>query len=477
MKKVWITTTIFFLIVFLAWYLVIRLGQKHIQPEKAANTSSSPIQPGKKFPQYWSKNGQPIMLLGGSIEDNLFQIPNLEEHLDLLQAAGGNYVRNTMSSRDEGNLWAFAKNEDGLYNLNQWNDKYWERFDRFLQACAKREIIVQIEIWATFDFYRDNWNVNPFNSVNNVNYTAERVQLPTVVSSHPTWTENNFFWSVPTQENNLRLLHFQQRFVDKLLSYSLNHDNILYCMDNETSVTSEWGKFWSLYIKKVAREKGKQVYTTEMWDPWNLDHVVHRETFDHPEIYDFVDISQNNHNSGDVHWENGLQQNKRLKSINALRPMNNVKVYGNDGGRHQTTQNAIESFVRNVLFGAASVRFHRPTSGQGLNEIAQPVIKSMRSYVDRSDFFNAIASNHLLSDRSENEAYCRAIEGQEYAIYFPNGNEVTLRTEQESGSMSIQWLDILTAEWSVPRELSIVDSQATIQAPNQKNWLAYITYN
>ena len=85
-----------------------------------------------------------------------------------------------------------------------------------------------------------------------------------------------------------------------------------------------------------------------------------------------------------------------------LRPLNNVKVYGNDGGRHKTTQNAIESFVQNVLFGAASTRFHRPTSGQGLNESAQHVIKSMRSYIDQSDFFNAIPSNSLLSEREVN---------------------------------------------------------------------------
>ena len=87
----------------------------------------------------------------------------------------------------------------------------------------------------------------------------ERVHLPIEVNSHPIMVENNFFWSVPSQESNLRLLEFQQKFVDKLLSYSLKYDNILYCMDNETSVTSEWGKFWSLYIKKVAKEQSKQI--------------------------------------------------------------------------------------------------------------------------------------------------------------------------------------------------------------------------
>ncbi len=414
------------------------------------------------------------MLLGGSVEDNLFQLKNVESQLDLLQSVGGNYVRNTMSSRDDSNLWPFHKNDDGLYDLRKWNDDYWKRFDNFLQACADRDIVVQVELWATFDFYRENWLVNPFNPKNNVTYSAERVNLRTEVNSHPTFRENNFFWSVPSQESNLFLLDYQQRYIDKLLSISLKYNNVLYCMDNETSVTSEWGKFWSLYIKKVAQENGKQIYTTEMWDPWNLDHVAHRETSDHPEIYDFVDISQNNHNSGDNHWDNGLKQINRLKSNNTMRPLNNVKVYGNDGGAHQTTQNAIESFTRNVLFGAASTRFHRPTSGQGINETTQAVIQSMRSYVKKADFFHGSPANDLLTGREENEAYCRAIEGKEYGIYFPKGGEVKLQIDAKKPQISIEWLNILEATWTEKSIINPSNKRLTITSPAGENWLAFI---
>lgn len=64
-------------------------------------------------PWYWQYKGEPVMLLGGSVEDNLFQIPDLEKHLDLLASVGGNYVRNTMSSRDPGNVWPFARGLNG----------------------------------------------------------------------------------------------------------------------------------------------------------------------------------------------------------------------------------------------------------------------------------------------------------------------------------------------------------------------------
>jgi len=38
--------------------------------------------------RYWSYRSRPVVLLGGSVEDNLFQIPDLAEHLDCLAAAG-----------------------------------------------------------------------------------------------------------------------------------------------------------------------------------------------------------------------------------------------------------------------------------------------------------------------------------------------------------------------------------------------------
>jgi hypothetical protein len=413
-----------------------------------------------------------MMLLGGSVEDNLFQIKGLEEHLDLMASVGGNYVRNVMSSRDEGDAWPFHQQEDGRYDLSKWNGEYWKRFENFLQETAKRDIIVQIEVWATFDFYRDFWEVNPFNPKNNINYDSRRSKLPESVDTHPTFTENNFFRSVPSQMSLARVLWFQQQFVDKMLSYSLLYDHVLYCMDNETSVTSDWGKYWAKHLQKKARQAGKEVYTTEMWDPHDLSHPFHAETFDNPDIFPFVDISQNNHQSQDAHWNNGIEQIKRLEEIDAVRPVNNVKIYGNDGGAHKTTRDAIENFVKNVLMGCASARFHRPTSGQGLNETAQAVIRSMRELTDRMDFFDGLPNNELLQGRESGEAYCRAVPQGEYAVYFPEGGEIELDLSGFKGEPSLVWLNVLSSEWSeeeFPNKENI-----KLTAPDRDHWIVLI---
>lgn len=431
----------------------------------------------KQHPQYWSYQGKTLLLLGGSVEDNLFQIDQLEEHLNMLAEAGGNYVRCTMSSRDQGNVWAFAKNEDGLYDLNTFNEEYWNRFERFLRLTAERDIIVQIEVWATFDFYRDIWEVNPFNPKNNINYDTRRSKLAEVVDSHPIYTENNFFRSVPSQMSLFKVLEYQQKFVDKLLEHSLAYDHVLYCMDNETSVSADWGSFWSDYIKKVARQKaGKKVYTTEMWDPWDLDHIAHRSTVDHPEIYDFVDISQNNHNRGEQHWNIGLRQMQRIQQSEHPRPVNNVKVYGADGNKFKhNNQDGVERFVRNVLLGAASTRFHRPESGLGLSDTARMVIQNLRKAVEMYPHFEAGPCNHLIKDRSENEAYLRAREGEAYLLYFPEGGEVELDLSSLGDEAVLQWIPVLSREsWPAKTKME-VSALSTLRAPDAGNYLLLIT--
>ena len=423
----------------------------------------------KDNPRYWQYKGKPILPLGGSVEDNLFQIPNLKEHLDLLKSVGGDYVRCTMSCRDEGNVWQFKKVGE-LYDLEKWNEEFWRRFRTFLELTAERDIIVQIEIWATFDYYRDNWEVNPFNPKNNITYTFEETGLPEVVDSHPVRTENSFFWSVPKEDNQQMVLKYQQRFVDKMLSYALQYGHVLYCMDNETSVTPAWGEYWATYIKAKAEEAGTTVETTEMWDAWDLSHAQHRATLSHPEIYSFADISQNNHQRGEAHWNNAQ---KIRAGLSPVRPLNNVKIYGADQGRFGNTRDGLERFWRNIIGGMASSRFHRPPSGQGLNENAQAHIKSARMLTDSMDMFTCKPHNDLLSNRKENGAYATANPGKEYAVYFPNGEPADIDLSHAHGNLTARWLDIPGSRW-VQEETLEGGGTVTLSPPGTDHWAVHI---
>lgn len=441
---------------------------------KAASLPADRIRPSAENPRYWSYNGRTVLLIGGSIEDNLFQIEELEHHLDVLVAAGGNYIRNTMSSRDPGNVWPFDRRADGLYDLDRLSDDYFGRFERLLELALERDIIVQIELWDRFDFVREPWLENPYRPANNATYSPAQSGLENEYPRHPNENENPFFRTVPANENNVLVLGYQQAQVDRMLDISLRFPNVLYTMDNETNGTPEWGAYWADYILRRAADEGVEVYTTEMWDNWDIRADQHKHTLDHPHRYGFADISQNNHNSGDVHWER-LQWARDYVST-YLRPLNNVKIYGADSGRFGSSRDGIERFWRNVVGGAASARFHRPESGIGLSGAAQTSIRSARLFAERFDLFRAVpdADGSLLSDREGNEAFLSRIPGEAYAVYFPNAGSVSLDLGDATGTFAVHWLDVPWSQW---RRGPNVEGgrRVALRTPDAGHWVVVLT--
>ncbi len=436
---------------------------------------SARIRPWAQNPFYWEYGGRPVLLAGASDDDNLFQWPDreLSEHLDRLAAAGGNYVRNTMSDRkDRGwEEYPFQRLESGKYDLSQWYPEYWRRFQRFLDWTEKRGIIVQIEVWDRFDSSTQYWPPHPYNPANNVNYTFEQSGFAPEYPDHPGRNRQPFFFTTPRQRNNAVILPYQQRFVEKMLSYSLRHGHVLYCMDNETNGEEEWGRYWAQFIRERARQAGVDVYLTEMWDDWNLRAERHRRTLDHPELYDFVDMSQNNHNKGDGHWYNALWVRGQL--LDRPRPINTVKTYGADGNKFgHTDQDGVERVIRHVLAGFASVRFHRPPAGLGLSPKSEAVLRALRlleSLVKPWELEPAPPA--LLDGREEAEAWAAHVPGRAWAAYFPAGGRVELQTPP--GRFTIRWIDA-DAGRSGPGAMAEGHGWLELSAPSRGNWIAVV---
>ncbi len=432
------------------------------------------IQPYAKNPRYWQYHGQPVLLLGGSEDDNLFQLPNLREHLDAIRAAGGNYIRNTMSDRpDHGfEAYAYARGDDGKFDLTKWNDEYWTRFENMLRWTHERQIFVQIEVWDRFDFFGDNWKAHPFNPTNNVNYTAEQSGLAARYPDHPGQNKQPLFFTTPQQRNNRLLLEIQQRFVDKMLSHALKYDHVLYCMDNETSADEAWGAYWAEFIRAAAAKTDRPVYLTEMWDDWNLQGPHHRRTLDHPERYGFVDVSQNNHNRGQKHWGNFQWVRGRIATH--PRPINTVKTYGADGGRFGSSRDGVERFWRHVIGGVAAARFHRPDSGLGLSPPAVASLAAARKMESIVQLWDCRPALELLSDRDTNEAYVTAKSGHGYIVYFPGGGKVQLNLADAPGTYTLQWIGIRDGAWGEKRPQA-GGARVELESPDNSGWLAVLT--
>ena len=422
------------------------------------------IRPYRENPFYWQYKGQPVLLLGGSWQDNLFNHPKgLERHLDVLKSVGGNYLRNVMSHRNVGNVFAYEQ-ADGKFDLDRWNVEYWRRLESFLKLTHERDIVVQIEIWATWDHYEDHqslggWSKHPFNPANNSTYTAEESGLPTEVAYAPRSepTEHAFFHSVPELDNNTLVLRYQRAYVDKLLSYSLKYPHVLYCMNNETGEPVAWSDFWARYVRAQAAEAGRQVEVAEMRRHHDITVPDHRHMVNHPDLYSFLDISQNNTQAGPTHWDRMLRVRAWVQD--RPRPINNNKIYsgGND-------EEAVARMFRIIFAGGASARFHRPHPlegtddhekstnwGLGLSARAQATLRAARTLTEAMNVFACEPRTDLLSELLPNEAYCLAEAGRQYAVYFPDGGAVKLDVSKAQGPLQVRWLDVSRSAWQDSR--------------------------
>jgi len=408
------------------------------------------IQPYTRNPRYWQHRGKPVLLLGGSQTDHIFLHEGLKAHLDEMHGVGANYVRNTMSQREGEALKPHQLLNDGRFDLGQWNEEYWTRFQKMLIWTAEREIFVQIEVWDRFDYSTANWQTSPWNPGRNVNYTYEETGFEAEYPKHSGQDLQPFFHSIvgmPRYGPQLdRVREYQEAFVAKMLSYSLEHGHVLYCMDNETSTPAQWGQYWIDFIKARAVEKGVAVCTTDMFDDaFRAQEAEHTPLiFEDPEHYMFADISQvNSRNYDEQHWER-LQW--LLEQVNEKhpRPSNHTKIYGSGYHAFGTggPEDGVERFWRNILGASASSRFHRPDSGNGLNDLAKASIRAARILEGQIRLWDVRPHMGLLTDREANGAYLSAAPGQSYALYFPNGGSVGLDLTDAPGTYGITWISV-----------------------------------
>jgi len=437
----------------------------------AGDKNADRIKPYAENPRYWQYQGKPVLLLGGSKTDHIFLLDDLKAHLDEMQAVGANYVRCTMSQRE--------------------GKEYWQRFQNMLRWTAEREIMVQIEVWDRFDYSRQYWEISPWNPGNNVNYTYEQTGFASEYPKHSGQDLQPFFHSIEgmarysTKLNRIR--RYQEAFVAKMLSYSLDYGHVLYCMDNETSTPAQWGQYWIQFIQAQAAEKGVTVCTTDMFDDaFQAEKAKHTPLiFNDPKHYMFADISQvNSRNYDQTHWDR-LQW--LLQQVNKThpRPSNHTKIYGSGYYTFGTggPEDGVERFWRNILGGSASARFHRSDAGNGLNDFAKGAIKAARLLEGQIKLWDVTPQMDLLSQRESNEAYLAARPGQSYAIYFPNGGSVGLDLSDAPGTFGITWISVsmgvvtqssATGGYRLMKKTLQGGHVVTISAPYKGGWVAAV---
>ncbi|MFN2127083.1 MAG: hypothetical protein ACK2TU_04415, partial [Anaerolineales bacterium] len=75
--------------------------------------------------------------------------------------------------------------------------------------------------------------------------------------------------------------------------------------------------------------------------------------------------------------------------------------------------------------------------------------------------------------KSQNEAYCRGIEGKEYLFYFTDGGEIRVDISLRRSEGSITWQSLDDESW-VEKSGIQAGNGIILSPPGRGNWLALI---
>jgi len=281
---------------------------------------------------------------------------------------------------------------------------------------------------------------------------------------------------------------------------------VLFQVDNESGIGNDslepdpyWAQFIRAYVKSKAIGFKAYVCTSRRFHWPTPQRAMDFQDWSNPEMrvpivdaaFNFCDISQNSGNSGQLHYDNLLWYRSKVLE-NGARPINHVKCYHFNwptGASFQdrtspTDAEAGAKFWRVVFGGGASVRFHRHTptrpgglrEGFGLAPEGQRHLRSMREFVDAVHVFSMNPRNNLLSERVENEAYCLAKPGLEYAVFFTGDGDGRVRIELAPSKSPLQlcWLDIATSHWGQKTTVSRRGDHM-LKTPGSGHWVAVLT--
>jgi subtilisin len=438
---------------------------------------------------YWKYNGKQILLLGGMAHGEPHLTPKTEliRELDKLKESGGNYMRMTMVSvfpktRVQG-MHPFVRRSDGKFDLNQLNPTFWDHVKVLLEEAQKREMIVQVELWDQWEFYKGSYDKTYWNPKNNSNYTSSATGLETSLPDQPYKKSPAFFYSY-RDSNKTVVLKYQRAFIQKLLEVAKPFNNVIYEIGNESSEPQGWNDYWAKYIKSNA---GKKVYVTDQREDYipdgNLTYVLN-----HPDLYNFIDVSQvgMEHITSDYHqkhYNDFIDVRNKILASGIKRPMNNTKGYKwvrSWGDAYKGGEDVyINRLWHGIFAGLAGFGFHPShyeadsRSGSAMMPNVLRNIKSMRMLEERVDITRMSPGNHLLNGQSADEAYALASASQ-YAVYFTGKADRTVILKRPSSeSIKLMWLNPDTGELDSP--VTVTGTEITLQAPGLGRHVAILS--
>lgn len=362
-------------------------------------------------------------------------------------------TRNTLAP-DKGQLICPWKRSDrpgyagggNKFDLNKWDEKYFERLKEFVKLADQRGIVVELVLFCPF--YRDSmWQLSPMNAVNNVNGIGKLART-----------------AVYNRKKNGDLQAVQEKVVKKLVTELNAFENLYFEVCNEPyfgGVTDDWQN--RIIDVIVATEKS---LPNKHLISLNIANGSKKVTDPHPAVSIF-----------NFHYANPPTAVKENYALNKVIGDNETGFKGT-GDTHYRMEawefllaggglynNLDYSFA--VGFEDGTFRYPAKSPGGG-NAGFRQQMHILKKFLEGFDFVRMSPDETLIQGGLAKKSRARVLseKGQQYAIYFYGGPNAQPVLNLPAGTYLADWLSPVSGKVLRSEQITANGRAVRLTSPN-----------
>jgi hypothetical protein len=316
-----------------------------------------------------------------------------------------NIIHNTLAPAPGWYLAPWARSETPGYrgggnkfDLSRWDENYFARLRSFMTEASRRGIIVEVNLFCP-QYSEAQWQVSPFNPVNNINSTGPPDRL-----------------HVCTLDKNAGGLVYQEKFVRRLVSELNRFDNFYYEITNEP-----WADNipmpWQNHIADIIAESEKTLPVKHLIS-LNISNYAEKVEQLHPAVSIL-----------NFHYATPPDTVVMNYSLNKLIGDNETGFRGNDDAPYRMEgwdfiiaggglyNNLDYSFTTETEDGTTVAK--APTPGGGSPSLRKQ-LRILRNFIYGFDFLKMKPDNSIIRGGIPESHSARALvdPGRSYALYI-----------------------------------------------------------